>query len=104
MENFSIYRVHSLISRHFNQGLSKDILLKWKQKNVVEMNGLTCNLFIFREAWKKLGEMSSDEAKNKYIKMVKEAIDKMSKVMNVDEWIRQIVPDLSEKFALIMAS
>ncbi|EFO20691.1 acyl CoA binding protein [Loa loa] len=55
------------------------------------------------EAWRKLGEMSSDEAKKKYISLVKEIVDKMSKVMDVNEWLQKIDPTLPEKLTLIMA-
>uniref|UniRef100_A0A915PRL0 ACB domain-containing protein n=1 Tax=Setaria digitata TaxID=48799 RepID=A0A915PRL0_9BILA len=55
-------------------------------------------------AWKKLGNMSSDEAKEKYIDLVKETIDEMSKTMNVNEWLQQIDSMLTEKLALIKAN
>ncbi|KAM3727500.1 Acyl-CoA-binding protein [Dirofilaria immitis] len=55
------------------------------------------------EAWKKLDEMSSDEAKKMYINLVKQIIDKISETMNIDEWLQQIDPSLSTEFALINA-
>ncbi|VDK85326.1 unnamed protein product [Onchocerca ochengi] len=55
------------------------------------------------EAWKKLDEMSSDEAKRTYVNLVKQIIDKMSETMDVDEWFQKIDPLLSTKLALINA-
>uniref|UniRef100_A0AAF5Q5U8 ACB domain-containing protein n=1 Tax=Wuchereria bancrofti TaxID=6293 RepID=A0AAF5Q5U8_WUCBA len=55
------------------------------------------------EAWKKLGEMSSDEAKKKYINLVKQTINEMSRTMDVNKWLQQIDPTLSEKLDLIIA-
>uniref|UniRef100_A0A1I8EKL4 ACB domain-containing protein n=1 Tax=Wuchereria bancrofti TaxID=6293 RepID=A0A1I8EKL4_WUCBA len=53
------------------------------------------------EAWKKLGEMSSDEAKKKYINL--QTINEMSRTMDVNKWLQQIDPTLSEKLDLIIA-
>ncbi|VDM13921.1 unnamed protein product [Wuchereria bancrofti] len=61
------------------------------------------NSLPFKEAWKKLGEMSSDEAKKKYINLVKQTINEMSRTMDVNKWLQQIDPTLSEKLDLIIA-
>ncbi|KAL3991152.1 Acyl CoA binding family protein [Acanthocheilonema viteae] len=53
------------------------------------------------KAWKELGEMSSEQAKEKYINLVKQIMDKMSRKMDVEKWLRQIDPKLSEELALI---
>ncbi|VDN83390.1 unnamed protein product [Brugia pahangi] len=72
-------------------------------KQATEVFDFYFNLLICREAWKKLGEMSSDEAKKKYIDLVKQTINEMSRTMNVSEWLQQIDPTLSEKLDLIIA-
>ncbi|VDN04198.1 unnamed protein product [Thelazia callipaeda] len=53
------------------------------------------------EAWTKLSDMSSDEAKLKYVEAVKEMIEAMSKTLNVTEWLKNIDTELAQKLELI---